>query len=157
MSLHQFVRASAALLASTALVAAQDPPAGASAAPENLDEPNGAMLERLSSGALRSHDENGNLVDWSGGETRQSAAVALDPRTFVTVGESFGGAFNGKGNLYVGGNDPGYPFWKVTRCGGKTVFTFGPTSHIAFDVELAQLPVAHQPREADRARRVQSY
>ncbi|HEX8678825.1 MAG TPA: sialidase family protein, partial [Chthoniobacterales bacterium] len=47
----------------------------------NADEPHGAMLERLSSGAIRSLDENGNLVDWSGVEAKAAAAaVALDPR-----------------------------------------------------------------------------
>ena len=38
------------------------------------------MLERLSSGAIRSLDDNGNLVDWSGGKAEIKAAVALDPR-----------------------------------------------------------------------------
>ena len=38
------------------------------------------MLERLSSGAIRSLDDNGNLVDWSGGKKEIKAAVALDPR-----------------------------------------------------------------------------
>ena len=80
MVLDQFVRASAALLASTALVTAQDPPAGASNPPENVDEPHGTMLERLSSGAIRSLDENGNLVDWSAGKAKSAAAVALDSR-----------------------------------------------------------------------------
>ena len=85
MFLRQISRASAALLASTALVTAQDPPAGASPAPENLDEPHGAMLERLSSGAIRSLDDNGNLVDWSGGKAKSKAAVALDPRVSSAI------------------------------------------------------------------------
>ena len=38
------------------------------------------MLERLSSGAIRSLDENGNLVDWKAGEGKAKAAVALDLR-----------------------------------------------------------------------------
>jgi hypothetical protein len=80
MTRHQFVRTSAALLAATALVTAQNPPAGASKDAENLDEPHGAMLERLSSGAIRSLDDNGNLVDWSGANAVAAPAVALDPR-----------------------------------------------------------------------------
>jgi hypothetical protein len=80
MPSRHFVRASAALLAATALVTAQDPKAGASNDPTNVDEPHGAMLERLSSGAIRSLDENGNLVDWSGANAIAAPDVALDPR-----------------------------------------------------------------------------
>jgi hypothetical protein len=79
-TLYGFVRGCAALFAATSLVTAQDPPAGASNAPETVDEPHGAMLERLSSGAIRSLDEDGNLVDWKGAEATTKAAVALDPR-----------------------------------------------------------------------------
>ena len=84
MPFRQFLRASAALLASTMLVTAQDPPA-ASGSPENADEPHGSMLERLSSGALRSLDENGNLIDWKAGEAKAKAAVALDRRVGAEI------------------------------------------------------------------------
>jgi hypothetical protein len=85
VTLHPFVRACAALLASATIVTAQNPPAGASKTSEIVDEPHGAMLEQLSSGALRSLDENGNLVDWSGGESKVKAAVALDPRVGANI------------------------------------------------------------------------
>jgi len=75
MTRHQFVRASAALLTATALVTAQD-----SKDAENLDEPHGAMLERLSSGAIRSLYEDGILADSSGADAIAAPAVALDPR-----------------------------------------------------------------------------
>jgi hypothetical protein len=85
MPSRPFVRASAALLAATALVTAQDPKAGASNDPTNVDEPHGVMLERLSSGAIRSLDQNGNLIDWKAGEAKVKAAVALDRRVGANI------------------------------------------------------------------------
>ena len=43
------------------------------------------MLERLSSGAIRSLDENGNLVDWSSANAIAAPAVALDPRVGANI------------------------------------------------------------------------
>jgi hypothetical protein len=80
MTSSLLLRVCAALLASTALVTAQDPPADVATPRADVDEPHGEMLERLSSGALRSLDANGNLVDWSGAEAKIKAAVSLDRR-----------------------------------------------------------------------------
>jgi hypothetical protein len=85
MTLNQFLRACAALLASTALVTAQDAPAGASKAPEFVDEPHGAMQEQLSSGAIRSADEKGNPVELSGTDAITAPAVTLDPRVGANI------------------------------------------------------------------------
>ena len=85
MTRNQFVHACAALLVSTALVTAQDPPADALTPDANVDEPHGAMLDRMSSGALRRLDQNGNLIDWSGAEAKVKAAVALDPRVGANI------------------------------------------------------------------------
>ncbi|MDQ3625725.1 MAG: hypothetical protein M3372_01145, partial [Verrucomicrobiota bacterium] len=85
MTRHHFLTICTALLASTALVTAQDPPAGAPKAPEFVDEPHGAMQEQFSSGAIRSPDEKGDLVDGSGGETEIKAAVALDRRVGANI------------------------------------------------------------------------
>jgi hypothetical protein len=74
-----FVRACAALLACTALVTAQNPPADALKAPENGDEPHGAMLERFSSGAI------GSVDDSKAGEAKVKAAVALDARVGANI------------------------------------------------------------------------
>ena len=77
------------------------------------------------------------VADRSGSVSRYTLEQVKS--TFVPVRESVGG----KGKLDVGGNDPGYPSRKVTRAGGKTMFTFGPASESAVDVEFATLPVAH--------------
>jgi hypothetical protein len=91
VTLPRLVRACAALLASTALVTAQERPAGASNAAETVDEPHGAMLERLSPSGIRGLYEEGNLVDWpaadgtSAGEAPSAAAVALDQRVGANI------------------------------------------------------------------------
>ena len=95
-----------------------------------------------------------SLADRSGTASRSTREQFKS--TLVTVGESFGGAFGGTESPYVGDNDPGYSVLEGNAMRDKTVFTFGPTSEIAFGVERAERPAAHQPLEADRARRVQS-
>ncbi|MBA2433115.1 MAG: exo-alpha-sialidase [Chthoniobacterales bacterium] len=64
---------------------AQDLPAGEAEPATNLDEPHGTMLERLSSGAIRALDDNGNLIDWSAANPQGSAAVGLDPRVGANI------------------------------------------------------------------------